>query len=144
MRTQTTIAACALMTLFSVRVMTHLPEGPQAQTPPAKPPAAPPTGYKDTPKQPDGKWLVHDDDRPQERVERKVLTSATAAAFTNDGLEIAIIAGGDLWVMDTELREPKRITYSPEEDRQPIFSSDQQSIYFISDAGGKPEIWRSR
>jgi tricorn protease len=86
--------------------------------------------------------IFHDDDRPQERVERKVLTSATAAAFTNDGLEIAIIAGGDLWVMDTELREPKRITFSPEEDRQPIFSPDQQSIYFISDAGGKPEIWR--
>jgi hypothetical protein len=35
------------------------------QTPPAKPPAPAPTGYKDTPKQPDGKWLVHDDDRPR-------------------------------------------------------------------------------
>ena len=34
------------------------------QTPPAQPPAAP-TGYKDTPMQPNGKWRVHDDDRPR-------------------------------------------------------------------------------
>ena len=80
MRTQTTIAVAALVVLFSARIMSHFPQpfdglraapsaaegqAPQPQTPPAKPPAAAPTGYKDTPKQPDGKWLVHDDDRPR-------------------------------------------------------------------------------
>lgn len=34
------------------------------QPPPSQPPAAP-TGYKDTPMHPDGKWRVHDDDRPR-------------------------------------------------------------------------------
>jgi hypothetical protein len=39
----------------------------QTQTPPAQPPAAP-TGYQDTPMQPNGKWHVHDGTRPQPRV----------------------------------------------------------------------------
>jgi len=63
MRTQTTIAACMLAALFGVRVMSHQQQPPPATQ--AKPPAPAPTGYKDTPKQPDGKWLVHDDDRPR-------------------------------------------------------------------------------
>jgi len=38
----------------------------QQQPPAPKQPAPPsPTGYKDTPMQPNGKWHVHDDDRPR-------------------------------------------------------------------------------
>ena len=39
-----------------------------AQQTPAKPPQPQPpapTGYKDTPMQPNGKWHIHDDDRPR-------------------------------------------------------------------------------
>src|SRR4029079_18449851 len=37
-----------------------------AQQPAPKQPEPPtPTGYKDTPMQPNGKWLIHDDDRPR-------------------------------------------------------------------------------
>ena len=64
MRTQTTIAFCAVAALSSVMLVAQQ-QPQQPQNPPAKPPAAAPTGYKDTPKQPDGKWLVHDDDRPR-------------------------------------------------------------------------------
>jgi hypothetical protein len=35
------------------------------QTAPKQPPPPAPTGYKDTPMQPNGKWHVHDDDRPR-------------------------------------------------------------------------------
>jgi tricorn protease len=41
---------------------------------------------------------------------RRAFTSATDIATTKDGLEIAFIAGGDVWVMDTELREPQQVT----------------------------------
>lgn len=97
-------------------------------------------GSNETPKKVE---IFRDDDRPSERVERRTLTSARAVAFTADGLEVAFIAGGDLWVMDTELREPKRITRTGEEEREPIFSPDGQAIYFVSDAGGQPEIWKA-
>jgi tricorn protease len=87
--------------------------------------------------------IYRDDDRPGERVVRNVLSTASSAAFTGDGLEIAMVVGGDVWVMDTELREPRRVTRTAEEERQPIFSPDGQSLYFVSDGGGKPEIWKA-
>src|SRR3954463_10300163 len=40
----------------------------QQQTAPKQPPAPAPTGYKDTPMQPNGKWHIHDDDRPRPAV----------------------------------------------------------------------------
>ena len=43
--------------------------GAAQQAPAPKPPPPPaPTGYKDTPKQMYGKWLIHDDDRPRPAV----------------------------------------------------------------------------
>ena len=50
--------------VLGIAVMSAQPPQTQ-QTPPAKPPAPAPTGYKDTPMQPNGKWRVHDDDRPR-------------------------------------------------------------------------------
>ena len=79
-------------------------------------------------------------DRPRTPVERRILSTATQAAFTSDGLEIAFIAGGDVWVMDTELKEPRQVTRTPEEERSLTFSPDNASLYFVSDAGGKTEI----
>lgn len=79
---------------------------------------------------------------PAER--RQQLTSATAVAASADGLEIAFIAGGDLWVMDTELREPRQITRTPEAETSPLFSADQTELYVVSDAGGQSDIWRVR
>lgn len=75
--------------------------------------------------------IYHDTDRVVKRTETRVLNTASAAAFTRDGLEIAFIAGGDLWVMDTELREPKRITKTPDENAEPIFTPDGQAILFV-------------
>ncbi|MCA8958974.1 MAG: PD40 domain-containing protein [Planctomycetes bacterium] len=74
---------------------------------------------------------------------RRNLTSADEVAFTDDGLEIAFVAGGDVWVMDTELREPRRITSTPEEERDPVFSADGEQLYFVSDADGQCDIWRA-
>ncbi|HEX3151633.1 MAG TPA: S41 family peptidase [Gemmataceae bacterium] len=87
--------------------------------------------------------IFRDDDRPSDRIDRRVIASANDAAFTADGLEMALVIGGDLWVMDTELREPKRVTHTAEEERHPAFSPDGNSLYFVSDAEGKPEIWKA-
>jgi tricorn protease len=75
---------------------------------------------------------------------RVSLTKASDGAFTADGLEIAFIAGGDVWVMDTELREPKQVTDTPEEERDVLFAPDGESLYFVSDRDGRPDIWRAK
>ena len=87
--------------------------------------------------------LVNPGDELTSPVDRNVVRDASEVAFSDDGLEVAFIAGGDLWVMDTELREPRQITATPEEERGPIFGPDNDSIYFVSDQGGQSDIWRA-
>lgn len=66
-------------------------------------------------------------------VRRVNTTTASDSAFSGDGLEIAFIADGDLFVMDTELREPVRITRTAAAERSPVFSKDWKTVYFVSD-----------
>ena len=87
--------------------------------------------------------LYHNVDRIAKKTETHVLNSATAAAFSRDGLEVAFIAGGDLWVMDTELREPRQITKTPEEELSPVFSTDGEAIYFTRSQGSDYEICKA-
>ncbi len=74
---------------------------------------------------------------------RSILSSATGVAFSKDGLEIAFVAGGDLWVMDTELREPIQITKTGALESSPIFADNDQSIVFLSDQGGQSDVWKA-
>lgn len=76
-------------------------------------------------------------------VERTVLDRATGITFTQDGLQMAFIAGGDVWVMDTELREPRQVTHTAEEERGVVFAPDGKSLWFISDAGGQTDVWKA-
>lgn len=87
--------------------------------------------------------IEHAADRSADRKDRRTLSTATHVAFSNDGLDVAFVAGGDLWVMDTELREPKLVTKTPEQESSPVFSPEGDSIYFLSDAGGATEVWRA-
>jgi tricorn protease len=87
--------------------------------------------------------IQHDSDPIKDRVERRVLRQASEAAFTADGLEIAFCAGGDLWVMDTELREPRQVTATAEEEKNPIFSPDGRSLLFIADRDARSDIYRA-
>ena len=77
-------------------------------------------------------------------VEKQELRTVGQAVFTKDGLEIAFVSGGDLWVMDTVLKEPKRVTDTPAEEREPVFSPDGNSIIYISDDGRSASLCRAR
>ena len=82
-------------------------------------------------------------DDVQDTQSRRRLTAATEVAFSKDGLEVAFIAGGDLWVMDTELREPKQITSTPEFESDPVFADDGDSIVFGGWKDGQPDIFKA-
>ena len=73
--------------------------------------------------------------------ERLWIDKASDVAFTKNGLEVAFIAGGDVWVMDTELKEPRQITSTAEEERDVTFSPDSATLWFVSDQGGQPDVW---
>ena len=81
------------------------------------------------------------EDTGLDRMERKAFSQASEVAFTDDGLEIAFVSGGDLWVMDTELKEPKQVTNTAAEERMPVFGADGQ-LFFVSETDGHPEIWQ--
>lgn len=84
------------------------------------------------------------DDLEPPKFEKKSLAAATAVDFTSDGLEMVFAAGGDLWVMDTELKEPVAIAQTPAEERDPVFSPDGESILFVGDRDGRTEIYQAR
>jgi len=83
-------------------------------------------------------------DELMESVERRMVTRAENVAFTPDGKQMAMVAGGDIFVMDRELREPRRVTDTPEAETEVLFSSDGKALYFISTTGGQPDIWVAR
>jgi len=87
--------------------------------------------------------LRHGGDALGDRIERTRLDRATQAAFSKDAREIAFVAGGDVWVMDTELREPHQVTRTPEEERDPVFAADFGSILFVSDKDGQCDVWKA-
>ena len=74
---------------------------------------------------------------------RRTLTTATDASFSSDGLEVAFISGGDLWVMETELKEPVQITNSSEFESDPVFINDGDAIVFVGWKNGQADIWKA-
>ena len=74
------------------------------------------------------------------RLQRRVLSKATEVAFSKDGLDLAVIAGGDVWVMDTELREPVQVTNTPEDETEPVWHGDK--LVFLSGRGGQVDLWQ--
>jgi tricorn protease len=81
------------------------------------------------------------DDAATDPVLRRTLSQAAEVAFTSDGLEVAFLAGGDIWVMDTELREPRQVTSTPEHERELSFSPDDKQLLFVSSPQGQPDLW---
>ena len=48
----------------------------------------------------------------------------------------------DVWTFDTTTRTYSKLTTFPGEDRNPVWSPDDQSIYYLSEQSGSFNIWR--
>lgn len=86
-------------------------------------------------------WTEEDVERP--KTQHRVVNRAAQAAFSKDGLDVAFISGGDVWVMDTVLREPKQVTSTPGEENSLGFAPDGKSLLFVCDIDGQEDIWRA-
>ena len=61
-------------------------------------------------------------------VVRRTVNRASSATFSADGLEMAFTAGGDAFVMDTELKEPVNLGPHAAEESEVVFSADGDSL----------------
>ncbi|BCX49382.1 tricorn protease [Haloferula helveola] len=82
------------------------------------------------------------EDLPDTTSEVRKITGTVDADFSKSGLEIVFKAEGELWAMDTLLREPNRITRTDGIEDDPVFSPDGKYIYYEFDDGIESNVWR--
>ena len=85
--------------------------------------------------------IAQDADLPDDTL-RANLSRADQVAFTEDGLEIAFTAGGDLFVMDSELKEPIQATRSNGYEESPIFSNDGKELWKLEPKDPSKYWWQ--
>ena len=85
---------------------------------------------------------IRRDDLPAD-LHRRTLSSASDVTFSKDGLEMAFVAGGDVWVMENELKEPVQITSTSEFESDPLFIDDGNALLFVGWKDGQADIWKA-
>ena len=75
--------------------------------------------------------------------ERTMTTGATSLAVSPDGKEVAIVIRGDVFVTSTDHKTTKRITNTPEQERNVCFSKDGKTLYYSSERNGHWSIWKT-
>lgn len=74
--------------------------------------------------------------------------SNSAPAWSPDGKTLALTlsrdGGSQLNLLDVTVAgsQPRRIAQSSSIDTEPVFTADGKTIYFVSDRGGSPQIYR--
>lgn len=76
----------------------------------------------------DGKTMLYQDKKGGENEWRKHHTSSITR---------------DIWIYNTKTQKHKMITTNTAEDRQPVFSSDEKSMYFLSERNGTFNVFKS-
>jgi TolB protein len=91
---------------------------------------------------------VHEVATGKRRLVANFKGSNSAPAWSPDGRTLALTlsrdGGSQLNLLDLSAAgsEPRRIAQSSAIDTEPVFTADGKSIYFVSDRGGSPQIYR--
>ena len=110
--------------------------------------------YRMDPTHPDGapqKILLHAGAATQRPAARRRYYNACwnndqlgDVSFCDSGMQIAFTAGGDLWVMDTVLCDPKCVHGATlTHERECVFTPDGKALYYLSDHGDGTALWRA-
>lgn len=75
--------------------------------------------------------------------EHTMTSGATDLAISPDGKEAAIILRGDVYVTSVDYRTTKRITNTPEQERDVWFSKDGRTLYYSAERNGHWGIWKT-
>ena len=70
-------------------------------------------------------------------------SGASSMDVSPDGKEIALVIRGDVFVTSTEYNTTKRITNTPEQERNVSFSKDGRTLYYSSERNGHWGIWKT-
>jgi TolB protein len=72
--------------------------------------------------------------------------SNSAPTWSPDGKQLAVVLSKDgpsqIYLMNPDGSNVRRITHSGAIDTEPFFSPDGQFLYFTSDRGGSPQVYR--
>lgn len=83
-------------------------------------------------------------DDGSDKLRRQVLRSgATEFTVSPSGKEIAFVVHGDVYVTSTDYTTTKRITDTPEQERNVNFSPDGRSLVYASERGGLWQIYQT-
>lgn len=91
---------------------------------------------------------VHDVASGKRRLVANFKGSNSAPAWSPNGktlaLTLSLEGGSQLYLLDPNApaAEPKRLAQSGAIDTEPVFTPDGKNIYFVSDRGGSPQIYR--
>ena len=71
-----------------------------------------------------------------------------APAWSPDGSRLALTIAGndgnvDVWLLTLAANELVRVTEDPAIDTEPVFAPDGQFLFFTSDRGGRPQVYRA-
>ena len=67
----------------------------------------------------------------------KVNDAATEIASSPDGSQLAVVARGEIFVVETVSGKTRRVTTTPQHERDVSFSPDGRSLLYVSERGGK-------
>lgn len=81
-------------------------------------------------------------DASEKETIRMDLRNASSMAVSPDGKEIALILRGDVYVTSVDYATTRRLTNTPEQERNVEFSSDGREIYFSAERNGCWGIWK--
>jgi tricorn protease len=86
---------------------------------------------------------LQSDERYNEKVMTQVKADAEEFAVSPNGKEVAFIVHGEVFVVSAEFGETKRITDTPEQERNVQFSPDGKSIMYAGERGGCWNIYET-
>ena len=82
------------------------------------------------------------DEQNKNKHKLSLSAGASAVSVSKDGKEVALVLRGDVFVTSVEYKTTKRITNTPEQERNVCFSPDGKALYYSSERDGHWGIYR--